>query len=404
MDLEDQLRRVLLEHPTPEPAEDVVASVHAGMRRRVRRQRLSYAGAAAGVLALWGGALAVLYQGPTTTKPQVPVYTVANVPAGFQIRDLTFVSTTRGYGLGTVPCTRGRCTVLLQTDTGTQQWESAISPSEQVSQLRFAQDSAGEEIGYAYGPSYLVFRGGEWQREQTGLPVEALEAARAGTVVRVLARRGGGHVVQQSTVGSRSWRTVLDITAPTRSAVLRRQGTRLVLVTYDNNQGVRAEDDVSDVRFSTDGGTTWVKGAHNPCDPQSSFRSITLGRGHDVLALCTHRAGGSFLRLSGDDGLTFGSPVALPRELDATQVSAPAGGGWLVAGAVADERVRTVVSSEDAGATWRRVATEPVPKGAQATGYLDNSNARTVWWIGADPRYVWRTDDGGEHWTVARFA
>ena len=406
MDLEDQLRRVLLEHPTPEASEDIVSSVHAGMRRRVRRKRLQYVGAAASVLALWGGAIAVLQTGPTTTKPQVPIYTVTNVPAHFEIRDLTFVSTRRGYGIGSVPCATGRCTQLLQTDTGTKEWETAITPEvpvTDVSQIRFATDAKGDEYGYAFGPAYVIFQSGKWYRQPTGHPVEALEAAKAGTVVRVLARPGGGHLVQLSTVGSNAWRPVLEVKAPTYHALLRRQGDRLALVTYDNNPGVAAEDDVSDVRTSDDGGAHWTKGAHNPCDAQSYFRDLTLGRGKSMLALCTHRSGGSFLRMSTDGGTTFGSPVDLPEGLDAAQVSAPAKGGWIVAGTVAEKRTRVVVTSHDEGATWDQVASEELPTGVALPGYLDNSNGRTVWWIGGDPRFVWRTDDGGEHWTVARF-
>jgi len=418
VDLENDLRRVLLERRTPEPSVDIVPAVHAGMKRRVRRQRLSYVGAAAGVLALWGGALMVL-QPATTTRPQVPTQLVANVPAGFQIRDLTFVSTSRGYGLGTVPCAGGaRCTVLLQTDTGSHAWERAPGPLVRstlpdgtgcpdglcVSQVRFAQDAAGEEIGYAFGPSYVLFKDGEWQPQLVGHEVEALEAARAGSVVRVLARPGGGHVVQRSTVGSSGWSTVLDITAPTYNAVLKRQGDRIALVTYDNNQGVGAESDVSDVRMSLDGGRTWRKGAHNPCDTDAYFRSISLARRNDVVVACTRRAGGSYVRMSSDNGLHFGPAADLPEGLDASQVATPAfHGTWLVAGDVASESARVVVMSEDRGKTWQRVATEPTPAGVAATGYLDNSNAKTVWWIGADPRYVWRTDDAGKDWTAARF-
>jgi hypothetical protein len=308
---------VLLELPEPDAQDDLVPAVHAGMRRRVRRQRLSYVGAAAGVLAVWGGAVLLLQPGSKPTQPSVPTTLVTNVPSGFQIRDLTFVSTTRGYGLGTVPCGSSRCTVLLQTDTGTQAWErapaplvpsalpdgSGCGPGICVSQIRFATTAGGEEIGYAFGPSYVVFKDGEWRPEFVGHRVEALEAGKAGTVVRVLARPGGGHLVEQSTVGSDTWKQVAEVAAPTYHALLRRQGARLVLVTYDNNQ--TAEPDVSDVRFSTDGGTTWKKGAHNPCDPDSFFTSAALGRQHQVVALCTHRAGGSYLRVSEDDGTRF---------------------------------------------------------------------------------------------------
>jgi photosystem II stability/assembly factor-like uncharacterized protein len=417
VDLENELRRVLRERPAPDIISDVVPTVHAGMRRRVRRQRLAYLGAATGVLAIWGGAVLVLQPGPTSSRPAVPTQLVANVPTGFQIRDLTFVSTTRGYGLGTVPCGAASCTVLLQTDTGSHAWERAPAPLVRstrpdgsgcpdglcVSQIRFATDVHGQEVGYAFGPSYVVFRDGEWRPQLVGHRVEALEAAKAGSVVRVLARPGGGHLVQQSSVGSDTWTTVLDITAPTYNAVLRRQGARLVLVTYDNNQGVGSEPDVSDVRLSTDGGTTWTKGAHNPCDLDSYFTSIALARKQQVVALCSHRAGGSYVRVSEDNGTHFGPPRNLPKGLSATQVAAPAEGGWLVAADVAQERARVIVASKDQGTTWKRTATEQSPPGAAGGGYLDNSNAKTVWWVGADPRYVWRTDDAGAHWTAARF-
>jgi photosystem II stability/assembly factor-like uncharacterized protein len=267
--------------------------------------------------------------------------------------------------------------------------------------VRFATTAGGDEVGYAYGPSYVVFRDGEWRPQFVGHRVEALEAAKAGTAVRVLAQPGGGHLVQQSAVGTDTWRDVLDITAPTYNAVLRRQGDRLLLVTYDNNERSR-EPDVSDVRFSTDGGTTWHKGAHNPCDADSLFRSVALAAQRQVVALCTRRTGESYVRLSTDDGTRFGPVRALPAGVSALQVAAPAAGGWLVAGNLPEERARVVLRSDDQGTRWRRVATEPAGPAA-AAGYLDNSNGRTVWWIGADPRSVWRSDDGGAHWTAARF-
>jgi hypothetical protein len=415
VDLERELRRVLLERPLlPEPEGDVVAAVQAGMRRRVRRQRLSLVGAAAGVLALWGGAV-LLLQPSTTPRPTVRTTVITNVPHGFEARDLTFVSTERGYALGTAPCGRAACTVLLQTDTGTEAWERAPGPLVGaprpdgtgcagrlcVSQVRFATTSTGEEVGYAYGPSYVVFQDGEWHPQFVGHAVEALEAGKAGTVVRVLARPGGGHLVQQSTVGSSVWRDVLDVTVPTHHAVLRRQGARLVLVTFDDAAGGGRGG--SDVWSSTDGGTTWRKGAHDPCG-QDGVASVALGRQQDVLALCTRRAGGSYLRLSVDDGTRFGPARELPAGLTASQVAAPAAGGWLVAGDVADADARVVVRSRDEGLTWERSASETAPPGRAATGYLDNSDSRTVWWVGADPRSVWRSDDGGAHWTVARFS
>ena len=401
MDVESELRRVLLERPVPSDAPDVVPAVHAGMRRRVRRQRLSYLAAAASVLAVWGGAVLVLQPQPDPQQ-QVPTKLIANVPRGFEIRDLTFMSTTRGFALGSVPCPGGnRCTVLLQTDTGTRGWERAPAPLvRNVSHVRFAIDAHGNEIGYAFGPAFLVFRDGEWVSQPAGRTVEALEAAKAGTVVRVLARRGGGHYVQQSTVGSDSWRTVLTVLAPTFNALLRRQGDRLVLLTYDNNPGVGGDPDVSDVRVSTDGGSHWTKGAHNPCDADSYLTSVALAKQPEVLVLCTHRAGGSYVRLSEDNGSTFGPERDLPEGATAVQVSAPALGGWLVAADVPAEQARVVLASNDAGASWQRVATE---SGSRAVGYLDNSNGRTVWWVGGDPRFVWRSDDAGQQWTAARF-
>jgi photosystem II stability/assembly factor-like uncharacterized protein len=401
VDVETELRRLLLERPGPSDAPDVVPAVHAGMRRRVRRQRLSYVAAAAAVLAVWGGALLVL-RPQAAPQQQVPTKLIANVPRGFEIRDLTFMSTTRGFALGSVPCPGGnRCTVLLQTDTGTRGWERAPAPLVRtISHVRFAIDARGNEIGYAFGPAFLVFRDGEWVSQPAGRTVEALEAAKAGTVVRVLARRGGGHYIQQSEVGSDTWRTVHTILAPTFNAMLRRQGDRLVLVTYDNNVGAGAEPDVSDVRVSSDGGSHWTKGAHNPCDGDSYLTSVALAKQPQVLVLCTRRAGGSYVRMSSDNGRTFGPVRGLPDGATATQVAAPARGGWLVAADVPAEGTRIVLSSKDDGVTWQRVATE---SGTTAEGYLDNSNGRTVWWVGGDPRFVWRSDDAGQSWTAARF-
>ena len=419
MDLETQLRRVLEERSTTSPsATDVVGAVHAGMTRRRRRQRLGQGAVALSVVAIAVSSALVLRPVPTEAPATANVVVDVTAPTGFEVDDLTWTSTTHGYALGTAPCDSGpACTFVLRTDTGSKDWvdhgilPAAVSPSAGpcpaancVTHLRFAKDADGNEIGYAFGPSFAVTHdaGVAWTTQPTAGVVEALEAARAGNVVRVVSRPGGGHLVQQATVGLEDWKQVDEITAVTPSVILKRQADRLVLLTFHNNT-VRSETNVSDLRYSRDGGTTWTKGAHNPCDTDSALVGASLGRQGQVLVLCSRRTDGtSYVRESKDDGTTFGKPIALPRPLRATQLVA-LNHRWLVAGDVAGKHERVVMSSPDSGTTWDQVVSQDAPGSTESTGYLDNSNSKTVWWLGPDPRVVWKSTDSGDTWSSATF-
>jgi photosystem II stability/assembly factor-like uncharacterized protein len=123
-----------------------------------------------------------------------------------------------------------------------------------------------------------------------------------------------------------------------------------------------------------------------------------------VLVLCSRRSDAtSYVRESKDDGTTFGAAHNLPRKLEGTQLVA-LNHRWLVAGDVAGESRRVVLSSPDSGTTWDPVISQSVaPSTPASAGYLDNSNSTTVWWLGPDPRVVWKSSDSGDTWSSATF-
>jgi hypothetical protein len=422
--LEEELQRVLQTRSSVAGGvdpDDPVEAVHRGIRRRRLRQRLAASSAAFSVVAIALLTTNVVRSG-TSAQPVKTVYEISRVPYGFQISDLSFLSGDHGYALGSVPCGSKRCTVLLETDSGGSRWTRRPAPLGAtvvprvtatcaglcVSHLRLAKAGADGQVGYAYGPGLLMSTDDGWQPLTAPGPVEALEAAN-GTVVRVTGVAGGGHLVQTAPVGTDQWSAGVPIAARTFNAQLSRQGDRVALVTYDNNTGPGAESDVSDVRVSDDGGVSFTKGAHLPCDADAVFESVALGADREVLVLCTRRtvkpgASAAYVRVSTDGGLSFARELHdLPAGYTGTQVAAPSQGGWLVAADSTTTTQRVLLGSPDDGRTWDAVAQQDPGTGLLSDGYLDITSSSIVTWVGPNARWLLRSKDAGSTWTTYTF-
>jgi photosystem II stability/assembly factor-like uncharacterized protein len=143
----------------------------------------------------------------------------AAVPAGFEPRSATFVSSSRGWVLGGVPCAAGRCPAIVRTDDGGATWVATGAPptkltergglvGDGISILRFADASHG----WAFGPELWTTHdgGASWARTTVpGLPKEASVAAlevAAGTAHAVAYDGQQDWRIATTAVGSDEWK------------------------------------------------------------------------------------------------------------------------------------------------------------------------------------------------------
>ncbi|MCW2600835.1 MAG: glycosyl hydrolase, repeat-containing protein [Frankiales bacterium] len=434
-DLERELQRLLHSRDVPARVADPVAAVHTGMRRRRRTQRLQVLSAALGAIVVALGASLVVSNRladnrsqpthPTTSTVQ-PTSQAAPVPPGFRVRDLSFISSERGWALGVVPCGTGECSTLVATEDGGRTWvlrqaPAATEPGEDgtfhancdiqtcVSSIRFVRTDTGEEFGYAFNPGLAVTTDGgrTWTNQPVQGAVAALEAAR-GNVVRVLIPQGAcpgcTFTIQKQAVGGSRWD---DVARPTFdrgvSASLVRQGTRLAVLLRGHTSG-GASDARSQLLLSNDNGTTWAQ-HEDPCGPLTPADEIdaievAIADGNGAVVLCQHRSGGpTLLRVSDDFGRTYGPGQAVPAPYTAQLVSAPQG-AVVVSAYQQGSRTQHLLRTTDHGRTWTVVATQTGPS---ASAFLDFTTGLIGTWIGPDHQRLVRTDDAGSTWTDQPF-
>ena len=423
MEIERELQRVLTTRELIVPATDPVGAVHAGMRRRRRTQRVQVLSAGLGIAGVAIGAT-LLVNNPQATTPAPPASAgptskppsnLAAVPVGFTAQDLSFVTTQRGWALGTAPCGASSCTIQLVTTDGGSSWSrrpalglpTTCSDAPCVRHIRFAD----ARVGYAFGPSLFITNdgGSHWSAQSTS-PVFGLEIA-GGKVSRVVSKQDGcpgcSFLTQTSNVGSVVWRTAFSSDQPMTSAGLVRFGSRLAAPLFGNPAG-GAGDAHTTVLLSKDGGSTW-RSRQDPCSPPSSnalsesdATSLSFGPEGLLVALCTNRLadpGGTAVRLSTDSGSTFGP--ARPTPSLAVKVAAVSHDTVVVEAAAAGRDV--LLLTADGGRSWKQVAAQPQPDGSLGAGFLAFSTPRTGTWVGADATTVWRTSDGGATWTAHPF-
>lgn len=421
-DLERELQRVLRTRNVPShgPAgvPDSVPAVHAGIRRRRRTQRAQVliAGAAVVAVAVGASTLAggsLTGQRPDTRQPAtggvVPRPDGGPVPPGFQVQDLSFLSITRGWALGTATCATGRCSSLLMTQDGGTTWVSRPAPAADVRNLRFVADSGGRQVGYAFNPGLALTTDGgrSWTTQPVQGQVVGLEAAR-GNVVRLVTQQaacpGCSFVLQRSDIAGSVWQTV-DQPAYDRgvSGSLLRQGTRLVALLRGHTSG-GASDARSRLVLSTDNGDTW-RAREDPCGPASmtsevDATQVSIAADGGVVALCAHRGQpASFTRYSTDGARTFHAARDLPAGVTASLLISPR--RVVMVASTSGTTGGQLLRSTDDGASWNRAASQP---GAGESAFLDFTTDEVGTWIGPDRTRVLRTTDAGATWTEQPFS
>ncbi len=430
MELETELRRALRSREVTAPTADPVPAVHAGMRRRRRRQRVQVLGSALGVVAVAFAAFAVVDRGPGSSAPRPAGTPQADVPTGFGATDVSFVDADRGWAIGQAFCGTQRCVIQLVTSDGGRTWvrrtaqglPSTCGSTSCAWQIRFATD----RIGYAFR-GQIAGVAGLWVTTDAGRTwslsgaTEVVDLAVGnGTAVRLVPTAPGcspacTYLVQTSEVGSLVWRTVHTSTGQRTGAVVAARGNRFLTAVLDHPQGDLA-DARSDVGRLKDGG--WV-GQVDPCSPrldagpESDTIRVALGPEGVAAVVCQPRAGGlvapgtasasglppSDLRVSTDGGQTW-SPLR-PVGSSVGRIAAP-GPARFVVEVFTPSQLRLLLT-DDAGRTWKAVASTDASDVGELADSLAFTSALDGTWLPANGHELWRTSDGGSTWTAYPF-
>lgn len=350
---------------------------------------------------------------PTTSfATKVATATTGGV-AGFRATDISFVSQTEGWALGSADCLRGpgRCTEVMHTTDGlnwTQTTGEAFNvpgvkncTNPCVRHLRFANSS----VGYAYGPDalYMTTDGGARWVVQKGLGADVLETL-DNNVILVRAQNTATPLFLRAPVGSSTWSPFTVPGFPTVAIgdtiqLSRALGVALLAVTeYHPAKGLGGPGALF---RSTDDGKTWTR-LVRPCGIQAAgyhntvaAAVVSAGDGSMAVDCATQTAKnltGWGNTVSASPGTTkFVRPGAAGKLVPAELIASPSQQVQLLVAVGATYR------SVDAGDTW-----SPMQQlsGITFIGFESDTNGRA---LGDGGRVVWTTHDSGATWSAAAF-
>jgi hypothetical protein len=341
------------------------------------------------------------------------------------VADLTWVSDTQGWALGTAPCSHPPCTSVAHTLDGGRTWaglpapvaylESPGSPACSttvacVRGIRFADANTG----YVFGANslWLTTNGGHtWTRRGTD-DTSSLEIG-AGTVTRATAGTctppGCPYQVQATSVGATSWQSLSTPVMTGVGAMVAMDGTNRYVAVFQNTAG-GAQDAHTRLARSVDGGAHWATFA-DPCGVtpggnEADATTISAAPGGSVAVACNSRASGgaAFVVLSADAAATFGPhranllPTVPPDGDHVDHIAAATGQRLAVTVASLTAGTTSIAVSNDAGIDWTVTTSQP-GGGAVFLGFEDAETGRAV----IQPRTVLTTTDGGGHWATFTF-
>jgi photosystem II stability/assembly factor-like uncharacterized protein len=145
--------------------------------------------------------------------------------------------------------------------------------------------------------------------------------------------------------------------------------------------------------FRPGAGIAFTLLATHPADPNLLFHSVTGFRGHGNQGT---------LRRSADQGQTFERVLpGVGRYATSMVGGRGAAPGRLYVGMTSEDMSSAVLASDDAGLTWRQVATfDPGPTGSSIKALACDPSAPDRVWAAVDPGGVEASDDGGQTWST----
>jgi|GEM_PF-601561 len=344
------------------------------------------------------------------------------VPVGFRAVDLTWISNSDGWALGTAPCGRPPCTSITRTTDGGKTWVGIPAPRATLSQtdgcagtcvtgLRFADAL----VGYAFGPNalYLTTDGGRTWAEQPGGSAYSLEIV-DGQALRVSGQGpscapGCTFSVQRAPVGSTDWQDAgLPAGGQNAGAQLSASGRTVVLATFGHTAG-GAENATSVLFTSTDAGASWRKIGEpcprigtGPSSRETDTVAVTVALDGSTTVLCTPRDGNGeqlVVTLTGSDTSRHVHVASTPAGAPAGNVLGAASASTLL---VSLDRL---YRSTDDGRHWQPTGGDG-PTAAVFIGFESASVGRVLGVTGSGESTsatVWTTTDAGRTWTATGF-
>jgi photosystem II stability/assembly factor-like uncharacterized protein len=338
----------------------------------------------------WLG-LAVGLCGCATAHPASVRPVHARVPAGFAPQAFSAVSKRDFWLLGTAPCRAGRCTAIVRTDDAGQSFTRLSAPKLPVEGTVPVLEFADKRDGFVFVPDqkgtlYATHDGGStWQRQSLG---HVLGFAAGGGIAYAVT---AGNRLQRAPVSSTSWTaTTLPFVPDGGLISLAVRGSKVWLL--GTPTGNRQSHDR--LARSVDSGRTFTTGP-GPCyaDLGGELRPASA---NVVWAVCPTGMLAGALR-STDGGTRF-ARLTTPALVNSARLAPASGSTAVLFGNGAGSRL---LRTTDGGANWT-VATVP-------------RRPIAVWWVGftgsrvgyalvqtRDKAYtgdLWRTADGGAHWS-----
>ena len=365
----------------------------------------------------------------TTPTPATTSRASAANLAHASLLSTSWINANDGWALAAQPCANGSCIRVAHTTDAGQDWQvlpdppariqdSTVDCSAQmcVSEVSFVSPG----VGYLYGPALLMTTdGGVTWHAQAGPQTETL-AIVSGQVYRVVYSHGGcpgpcQPSLQAAQAGSANWRTLIArLAGPDRSdsAQIAASGPDVLVAMYGSLAGpVPAQ---AMVYRSADGGGTWRQVA-DPCrglgqggpTQEEDLIGLTAAAGGFFAGICApHAITSTFVVTSGDAGATWRATTAPPPGhllgiLAAASPTTIAIASSALGGSGTDTAQLLVTT--DGGRRWVTAATDTqnlVNGSVPAALGFETPNVGQ--WVG-DPHGVWTTTDGGLHWTRTAF-
>ncbi len=344
------------------------------------------------------------------------------VPAGFTVVNAQFVDPKLGWALGNGRCSAGLCATLLRTKDGGQHWVAVpappgLTPVDDAGVHSQTGGSCGDN-GTIFGPCVdkVAFvdalHGYLWSFHSMFMTTDGgatwvtqhLGSANLGAIDLVFA---GGHVLaltvvqecsagcsgqlQRSIIGSSSWQPVSPGGLP--PSLFASKLSAAGGAPYFLSAPIKIAAGPTHLYRSTDGGASWSAVQTGPCgDPSAGALAYPAPDGSVILA-CRPQEGSSTVRVSTDNGATFGPAHPAP----GFQIIAASATSLVALVENGTSTSYTVSHSTDGGISWHAVTTVNAPGHygfvSPSVGYLNGRGSATVL----------VTTDGGQTWTPHAF-
>ena len=330
----------------------------------------------------------------------------ARAPHGFAPEAFAAVSERDVWLLGTAPCGTSRCSIVVRTRDGGGSFAKAGSlplPTEGITpSLAFADERNGFAfVPLSKGVLYATHDGGTtWHRQ----PLEDLLALATGggtayaVTARCSARRCTHYRLEKTPVSSSAWTAgALPFTPDGGLVALTARGARVWLL--GTPAGTKDPHDRLD--RSTDSGRTFETGP-GPCYSDLGG-TLTPASARVVWAVCPTGMLAGALR-STDGGVSFRQLRTRPL-VNAAQLAAASGTTAVLFGNGAGSRL---MRTTDSGVSWTPAKTPRAPIDIWSIGFTDSRvgfalvQTRSDATANVERPVLWRTTDGGAHWSELR--